>query len=801
MVFDKAGNGLAVWISFSGNDLDSFDKKPKNKKLLYSYYSAASSTWSGEQILATAVDNFQLASNGNGFMASWRQNLTIYASSFVANVWSQPVALGGNTLNYNVNNTVIASNGTGYAVVWTQTDPPVGSSSEFHVYANIYNGSSWGGATILDNNISSGVSPVIASNGTGYAVAWSQSVGSTSDIAATIFDGNNWSNQVTVDINSGFATTPKISSNGNQYMIAWFQPALNEGGNSVFASRYDGTNWMAPDLIEQGPQGPSRMNIASNGSGYAVVWTQRDASLYSRATYNLFDGNNWSGSNIVDAGGSDARKTAVSSDGTNYMVTWEQISNSIQKIHYRQFGSALSTIGTAGNTAIDNNNSNLTYSGGDYVIHWNNTADNNTESNVYAYFTNNVSTNYDSLKNGSHYGNSLLPAISRASNGNKMAAWLQLNNGFYQVYANVYNNGNWSTAFAVDPGVTANVPLCRPQIATNNSGFMLVWQINSTLYSKQYDLSGNALSAKQAISGNYFAFCKYNNQPTLVSNGAQYAAAWRGLATGQLKYDLITSVYDGTSWINTQVSNAGNNASAATIASNGTGYAAAWLENDSNFTDNVFASNYDGTQWSSPESLEALNVDASIPSIASNGNGYAVAFRLQGGVNTAGVLWDFYVNRFVNGSWSGVEKIADASGNNVPTSINIASNMTNYAVVWTNGSSPYEINIRQYSAGSWGAAKNISNSNAIKFYPVLSSNGSGYAASWLTLAGNSQYDLKSSIYSSGVWSSVAEIASLPLNPIYYEPTLDVDGSGYILAWIQYDLIDSVLESVNFASLQ
>jgi hypothetical protein len=223
-----------------------------------------------------------VASSGQGYCVAWS---TFEGGGALARVhdgssWqAPPVRLGTVPPMHGV---ALASDGRGYAATWAQweDDAP-------NVYANVYEDASWqedGGGpapTLLEELPGSANRPGIASNGRGYAVAWVQQLDSmgSSSAMVIVFERGSWQMDGGHPAPAPLETAPTymygtaaIASDGTGYAVAWGE----SGPEELWLSRYEGADWSASTVETTDGLGAFPEAITSNGRRYSLIWQQQD---------------------------------------------------------------------------------------------------------------------------------------------------------------------------------------------------------------------------------------------------------------------------------------------------------------------------------------------------------------------------------------------------------------------------------------------------------------------------------------------------------------------------------------------
>jgi hypothetical protein len=233
----------------------------------------------------------------------------------------------------------VAFNGTDFLVVWSHGDMLADTRIKAARVAS--DGSVLDDPAIEVRGLagSSGTSPSVASDGTGWLVAWQddRNAATGDDVYALRIGANGVpldASAMPISLASGDQTDPAVASNGTDYLVAWSDP--RGGGDSVlYGARLqgDGTLLDGPAdgdegaLLIGGGGGAERFAaVASDGTDYLVVWEDE-----RNATTDLFGARVEAATGqVVESGGGFAISTAsgdqtdvaVACNGTEYLVTW-----------------------------------------------------------------------------------------------------------------------------------------------------------------------------------------------------------------------------------------------------------------------------------------------------------------------------------------------------------------------------------------------------------------------------------------------------------------------------------------------
>ncbi len=842
--YNAAGAGMAVWeVSNIG------------RSLVYSYYDGTS--WSTEAVLASISNNAsmnpQLVSNGSGFALVWREyDGTAYqlmASFFDGSSWSTAVAMDSEDAS--VYDPMLATNGTGYAVTWYQQED---SSSQSRIYASISaDATSWGAAVVIDNASTAAYSPRIASNGDDYAVIWVQD--SPQRIGVNVY-ATSWSSGTAalLDTASSYsAVNQQIVSNGDGYSVVWQKydgtrynvynrTYYNSGGyswsaradvdgsinaayigseNSIASNgtgyavtfyRYNGTaydayavinaagdnSWGAATLLESETASVNGAPIiGSNGSDYATLWSQYDGSSFYDLFSSVYNGTSWSGGAAIEAGTTPIYSGYFKLDsiGSKYVASWMQQDSSLNHIFANVYDSGWSPTvvkidSATSSTSIPeiefNPNAN------EIVVAWSETG-----AGVFTsvYDDSSWSGQMD-LTTEAFGGSSYSPRLTDNGNGRTLAIWRQYSGSNYNLYANIHENGSWGIPEVL---TTGNVSSSNMYAATDGDGFTVVWSESDGTYQSIYAsvFDGSDWSTKQevddsSIDGSAYLFSSAKGEEApLASNGSDYMLVYRQY-DGSNYYNIYAVQYDGSSWGSPQVldlASINQSANDPFIATNGTDYLAMWIQYDGT-ANKVYSNEFDGTSWGTAQLLENTgNNFYNYPQrLISNGTDYLAVWSQYDGAQYRSYA-SFYTT---GGSWSTASVLdSGTAGHQVysyPTAAHSSGNQ--YAAAWQeyNGS-VYEIMVTTYDGTTWLAPTSLDDGTAgtvvldSYYYNVLSSNGSSYVLVWRRYDGT-VFDAYASLFDGSSWSSASalETGVESVNNLQ----IASNGDGYLAAWEQDD---------------
>lgn len=366
---DATGTAIAVW--------QQVDNALARSRIYAARYDGSS--WS----IATAIDLGgglgsahapHLAMDGSGkAMAVWYQSdgsrNRIYAARFDGTTWGTPFAIDADSGVLSALDPRIGIDGSGNALaVWQQWNS---TDNRYRIYANRFDGTSWGTPTTLDSATQDGnaFSPEIAVNASGRSIAvWYQDSDSEDDasiahkrIYSAIYT-SGWGTATTIDnecdesivddpeteevesctaVALGDAFLPKIAINSsNEAVVVWYQENTTDGRQRIQAVRYDGNAWSDTETIDSDDIDTDAFDpqVSLNDSGNSVaVWYQSTGSR-NRIHAALHNGGAWDAPTTIDLATSvgDAYFPQVAMNGTGtILAAWYQEDQALLPAHDR----------------------------------------------------------------------------------------------------------------------------------------------------------------------------------------------------------------------------------------------------------------------------------------------------------------------------------------------------------------------------------------------------------------------------------------------------------------------------------
>lgn len=775
---DADGNAMAVW------EVD----QRGTSKVVAAFYDAVSESWSVEQNVGLngfAPDVASLAADD--FMLVWIENdgysRDLMASRYIDGVFETPVNVDG--LTGSVWEPRVASNGTGYAAVWRQ------QLTRAEMYASIWSsGVGWGDATSLESegSISNDVTPEIASNGTGYAVVWASMSGSDQNIHVSVYDGASWPSdpyELESDADQ-FGNLPQIASNGTGYAVTWYQQDDVSDRWSVFASIGDGsaTGWQAvADEVDGGDGNARTPDIVASGAAYIVVFIQDDGTANS-VYANIGDGSadGWQATpTLLETSDVAADAVTIAATGGDLMVSYRQGGDI--------YGVAYSSSTWSAPEALDGSDQAaeepfLAALGGEFVLAFSQIRGADPRSGISARIHGGIGWGDEvNLVTKDHrtVSNQLTMAVNDAHQS--MLVWTQSHNGTRYLFSSFDDGSGYGT-----PEVISGPSADYAHLASDGSDFVVAWvdpdsyDINIRVYDSQNERWESITNFGQSDA----QFLE------LAASHDGYIVAW--VSDG---LPLRARVYQDQTWGDIHdLNDADDTVEQLDIAGNGTGYAVAWHEIRAD-GDHVRASIFDNGSFQSESAAELSDStnDLRDVRIAGNALGYAVGF-----IQDDGSADSLFVSRGdgTPTGWPATAQLIESEDEeNIDDYPAVAAARDGYAAVFViyDGSSANDAKVNVFEQDAWQSAAETIDSAALDVRAVeLQSNGYGYCSTFRVRDGDNSGTIYANIWSDGGWLDDPWLIQTGTNLRYYENDRVViipDGRLYDLAWVQNDPSDPV----------
>jgi hypothetical protein len=586
---------------------------------------------------------------------------------------------------------VVASNGSGHFVVWKDfrqgTFQLFGARvSKLSEIQDVYG--------IILGDLGTPSSHAVAANGTGYLVVWNgkdenrvvarrvSAAGELTDTApfrvlpqstvtqgkvAVASNGTNW--LVTVRVSNfpgqrvlgarvsaagaaldptGFAIATltenvtfnglAVASRGSDFFVAW-NDTLAGGSGKVFGARVTGAGSVldTPALsLATGASADHVPAVASNSSGYLVVWRDRNGA----GDGNIFGARVTPSGTVVDnpgfdisTGGKQPSAPSIASDGENHFVVWSDTRFGVEALYGTRV-SGLGAVVDGGEPVLDVGSGShrapvVAFNGTDYFVAW---------------------------------------QVGGDVRGMRVTRTRQLPDGAGLVL----------TLSASSQTI--------PAVASNGSGYLVVWADNGYGASSIVGVRVSATGVVQDTSGLPIAWGNAGWSPAVASNGTDYLVVWSNLdATPAIRGTRVTAAGAVVNTSGVPLSRAGAaSLRSPKLASNGSDYLITALQARTTGAGEVLVGirvSGQGELLDASERTLFAVPDSTVfdPQVASNGKDYLVVWadarRNEG--------QDVYGLRVTSaGGVLDPTGIALGTGRYDQKRPAVASNGTDYLVVW-----------------------------------------------------------------------------------------------------------------------
>ncbi len=519
----------------------------------------------------------------------------------------------------------LASNGTGYLLVWRDTNEYEGLD---HV---------WGALLAPDGTLDQAVlvgaalyyyetltQPAVASNGHDYLVIY-RYAGTGETLFATSITSQGV-NEGTIGLPAQFRPqSPRVASDGTGYLVAWSERrpppswyiygarltahgALVDPGSvmlspsTALSNLYDEgiasaggqylVNWATGGVMvtSQGAITPSSLTgsvVASNGSSYLLV----DGTPGAMRGQLVSAGGTPAGAgDFLLSSAADASNFMAASDGSSFLALWVQGPTTGPRALYGTFVSAQGVASNPGGVVIasdftDRADLALSYASPGYLLAWTDT----------------------------RHGGSVPYSTIRAARISPQGIVLD------------------AIPRVIAPGAHRQ---SAPSVAASAAGYLVAWSDARHLDTTDLDIRGARVSPSGTlldVDGLSISDAPGPQlQPSAASTGTGYYVAWedaRAGTAGQVFGARVTAQGVVADAAGVRVAPAVSTAFAPSVASNGTDYFVAWEDRGVGGDSNIRGAHVSASNVVAPSVTLCSAANAQLaPSAASNGNNYLVAW-------------------------------------------------------------------------------------------------------------------------------------------------------------------------------
>gem|GEM_PF-5280584 len=275
-------NYLVVWQDYrSGTSYDIYGTRVTPEGVILDTDGIAISTAINDQ------DSPAIAFGGGYFLVVWED----FRKGKYFDIYGTRITREGTVLNpsglvicnagYSQVSPAVAVDGVDYLVVWEDHRNGDSNPDIYSAGVTTYSGEVHDAVTVISNQTSSQINPVVAYDGTNYLVIWEDyRSGTNTDIyGARISRGHFLLDQdgKVISIAAKYQRNPAIAFDGTNYLVVW-----EDSRNSTYGDRYDiygtrvskaavalDTNGIAVNTATGNQLFP---DVAFDGSNYLVVW-------------------------------------------------------------------------------------------------------------------------------------------------------------------------------------------------------------------------------------------------------------------------------------------------------------------------------------------------------------------------------------------------------------------------------------------------------------------------------------------------------------------------------------------------
>ncbi|HLL04291.1 MAG TPA: hypothetical protein VK539_27145 [Myxococcaceae bacterium] len=495
-------------------------------------------------------------------------------------------------------------------------------------------------------------------------------------------------------------------------------------------------------------------------------------------------------------------------NGTNYLLVWRSLRGGLYDLYATRVSSTGTVLDPEGipvsNGPGDASTPHVASNGTDFFVAWSDNRDNTWL--IYG-------TRVEASGKVTHPGG-LPMAVNRvfhlaprvASNGTDfLVVWNGLGvMGDMDVYGRrISSAGQFMDTTDLVITATQNVEERSPAVASNGSNYLVVWDdfrsgVTIHIHGARVSNAGVVLDSNslQLTSGTSDQVA-----PAVASNGTDFLVTWldwRGSSSRDLYGARVAS--NGTVVdVNGVAIGAHLNHSESTpaVIANGGDYFVAWMEwNTTNQTRRILGSRVLGSLSVTSPVVDTTNLAFSStggncqqPNVAPATTGYLMAWHCA--VGSGSELQSAWVAS-LTGTITAGGSLAVTTGPVHQTEAAIASNGSNYLVVWTetgsSGASIYGARVAPTGGAVDRAGFVIGSAARERQAPAVASNGADYLVTWMDYR-----DVNWNIYGARVRgsgptaSAVVDSSGLLISShpdTQYSPSVASDGTDYLVVWRQ-----------------
>jgi hypothetical protein len=313
----------------------------------------------------------------------------------------------------------------------------------------------------ISRSVRSQVQPVVAWNGSAFLVVWSDyRSGTSANIYSTTVSPAGVvakPNGTALSTAAGDQSYPSARANGATWLVAW-QDARSGGSSDIYSTRVSSTGSPtspAGVAISTAARDQRKPSVASNGSGWIVLWgdrraTNNNSDIYSTRVTSAGAVTSPNGV-VVASAAKDQSNPSVAWNGQTYLAVWSDYrSNSSLDVYGSRINAAGATqnptgiaisrrVGTEEAAAV------VTALGTNFFVVWQ-----DNRSGTYDIFGSRVTTtgavqDPSGLRVNGAAGDQLSPAIALNGNNNYLPVWADNRTSSTSIYGAKLNSAGTIT--------------------------------------------------------------------------------------------------------------------------------------------------------------------------------------------------------------------------------------------------------------------------------------------------------------------------------------------------------------------
>lgn len=315
----------------------------------------------------------------------------------------------------------------------------------------------------------------------------------SSEVSAAVWQAEM---EISMDATVEDQANPSIIADGSNVHIVWAD--IGDGDWDIYYRFFDGTSWQPEQEVSMGGPSESQSDpeMAMDGDELHLVW--RDSrGAGTDIYYRNFDGTNWQSEVQLNSnpGGDSFQRPEIAAASGNVHVVWDGGPGGDTDVFYRHFDG----------------------------------------------------TNWQSqMELSTDAGTEMQRHAAVAADGSTVhAAWVDLEDGDFDVYYRFHDGVGWQSEFEISADNT-NEDQNAPAIAVSGGKVHVVWEDpgdgDSDIYYRFFN--GTAWQGEMELSTDSGADEQYS--PYIVADGDRLHATWFDGKGGD--FDIIYRYFDGTAW-------------------------------------------------------------------------------------------------------------------------------------------------------------------------------------------------------------------------------------------------------------